>query len=109
MVLKPIGEELDLEAKQVGYSEKTISTVAVAKAMQVLLGINSKGQSYSPYILGRFRKFCEDIKSKGIIKENTKPQVFDGLDLPDLELAQGIHNEYENDAKLISKFIDSFI
>jgi len=113
VVLKPIGEKLDLEAKQVGFSEKTISTVAVAKAMQVLLGANSEGQSYSGVILNRFKEFYENMKSQTVISsetyENTKAQVFDGLNLPNMELTQGIIDNTKNDADSISKFIDSFV
>ncbi len=113
VVLKPIGGKVDLEAKQVGFSEKTISTVAVAKAMQVLLGANSEGKSYSGVILNRFKEFYENMKSQAVISsatyENTKTQVFSGLDLPDLELTQDINDITKDDADLISKFIDSFI
>jgi len=112
VVLKPIGEKLDLEAKQVGFSEKTISTVAVAKAMQVLLGTNLEGKSYSGVILNRFQEFYENMKNQAIISEankNIKTPVFDGLALPDMELAQGINDVTKNDAVLISQFTDSFI
>ncbi len=113
VILKPIGEKINLEAKQVGFSKKTISTVAVAKAMQVLLGVNSEGRSYSGVILNRFKEFYENMKSQKVISnqayENTKTQIFDGLDLPDIELTQGINDITKNDSDLISKFIDSFI
>lgn len=113
VVLKPIGEKINLEARQVGFSEKTISTVAVAKAMQVLLGANSEGKSYSGVILSRFKEFYENMKSQRVISnqayENTKTQIFDGLDLPDIELAQDLNDITKNDTDLISKFIDSFI
>ncbi|MFH0918470.1 MAG: HAD family hydrolase [Candidatus Omnitrophota bacterium] len=109
VVLKPMGEKVDWEVKQVGFSEKTISTVAVAKAMQVLLGTASEEESYSRVILNRFKEFYK--KSLAIIPKtykNTKTQVFDGLDLPDTEFARGI-NDIENDADLISKFMDGFV
>lgn len=113
VVLKPIGEKIGWEVKQVGFSEKTISTVAVAKAMQVLLGANPEGKSYSGVILNRLKEFYENMKSQKVISnetyEKTKTQVFDGLDLPDIELAQGINGINNNDADVISKFIDSFI
>jgi len=53
------------------------------------------------------------MNSQGVISsatyENTKTQIFDRLDLPDVELAQGINEITKNDTDLIAKFIGSFI
>ncbi len=113
VILKPAGEKIDLKVKQVGFSDKTISIVALAKAMQVLAGANSEGRSYSGIILDRFKEFYGNMERQGIISKetykNTYSQVFLGLDLPDIEPVQGVSEATKADADLVANFINKFI
>lgn len=117
VVLRPIKEKIDLKVKQAGFSEKTISTVAVARAMEVLLGTRnieeaSKG-SYNKVLRNALLDFYNDMEYQGFISPETykkiTSQIFLGFDLPDMEPVRGILEATKGEADLISKFIDSFI
>ncbi len=119
VVLRPIKEKIDLNVrielnvKQVAYSEKTISTIAVAKAIEVLVGMYSAGGDYSLPVSTLFHTFYNNMKDNEVISaepyKTTVKRVSLTVDLPPIELAQGVNDITKNDADLISKFIDSFI
>jgi len=66
VVLKPVQERINSEVKQVGFSEKTISTVAVAKAMQALSNTGDTKVA--------FEKFYGDLNKEGVISRRFMKQ-----------------------------------
>jgi phosphomannomutase len=109
VVLKPVQERITSEIKQIGFSEKTISTVAVAKAMEALS--NTKNTKAA------FEKFYGDLNKKGVIStetyEKTRKEVTAGLqegklDLPDMSI-QKISDTVEKDADSVAAFVEKYI
>ena len=112
MVLKPDGKQIDFKAKQLAYSYKTISTVAVAKAIEILVGLDASGK-YSLVVSVVFQKFYVNMKDEKVISdltyENTSTQVLDGFVLPDIEPEQKVSDMIKDDVNLASEFVDKFI
>lgn len=112
VVLKPLGQKVNLGVKQVTYSDQTLSTVTVAKAVEVLMP-RDVNHNYSGVVFDRFQKFYNRMEEEKVISPetyaNTREQVCSQLVLPDIEPAQKISDKIENDAVLVSKFMDMYV
>lgn len=110
VVLIPAGEKIDLNVKQIVFTEKTLSTVAVAKALEALVG--------TPQAREAFKKFYAEVKNQEIITsasyEATKEKMFTELkegmfSLPQIEPEHKILEIINKESEALSKFVDSYI
>ncbi|MDP3042523.1 MAG: hypothetical protein Q8N62_07400 [Candidatus Omnitrophota bacterium] len=115
VVLMPVGEKIDWRfVKKVFFTEKTLSTVAVAKAMEVLLNTEGSKSVFKEFYTKLSNK--EQVISKDVYERTMQAVTVDlgkndygELYLPDIEPIQTISEKITEESKSISRFIDSFI